>query len=65
MDVWEYIKLENIKLPSLYFSHKRDCIVRDNVILANSDFITVKENEVVQELIVRFRTCGICLSLGQ
>ena len=58
MDVWEYIKLENIKLPSLYFSHKRDCIVRDNVILAYSDFITVKENEVVQELIVRFRTCG-------
>ncbi|MBH07781.1 MAG: sulfate adenylyltransferase subunit CysD [Flavobacteriales bacterium] len=58
MDVWEYIKLENIELPSLYFSHKRDCIVRDNVILAHSNFITVKENEVVQELIVRFRTCG-------
>jgi len=58
MDVWEYIKLENIKLPSLYFSHKRDCIVRDNVILAYSNFITVKENEVIQELIVRFRTCG-------
>ena len=58
MDVWEYIKLENIELPSLYFSHKRDCIVRDNVILAHSNFITVKENELVQELIVRFRTCG-------
>ena len=58
MDVWEYIKLENIKLPSLYFSHKRDCIIRGNVILANSNYIKVKENEVVQELTVRFRTCG-------
>tara|TARA_A100001035_G_scaffold112730_1_gene88370 strand:- start:24 stop:929 length:906 start_codon:yes stop_codon:yes gene_type:complete len=58
MDVWEYIKLENIKLPSLYFSHKRNCIVRNNVILANSSFINVKDNEVVQELTVRFRTCG-------
>ena len=58
MDVWEYMKLENIKLPSLYFSHKRECIIRDNVILANSNFIKVKDNELVQELTVRFRTCG-------
>tara|TARA_Y100001978_G_C23600549_1_gene388526 strand:- start:452 stop:964 length:513 start_codon:yes stop_codon:yes gene_type:complete len=58
MDVWEYIKLEKIKLPSLYFSHQRDCIIRDNVILANSNFIQVKDNEVVKKLTVRFRTCG-------
>ena len=58
MDVWEYIKLENIKLPSLYFSHQRDCIIRGNVILANSNYIKVKENEVVQKLKARFRTCG-------
>ena len=58
MDVWEYIKLEKIKLPSLYFSHQRECIIRDNVILANSNFIKVKDNEVVKKLTVRFRTCG-------
>ena len=58
MDVWEYIKLEKIELPSLYFSHQRECITRDNVILANSDFIKVKDNEVVKKLTVRFRTCG-------
>ena len=58
MDVWEYIKLENIELPSLYFSHQRDCIIRNNVILANSNFIKIKDNEVVKKLIVRFRTCG-------
>jgi len=58
MDVWEYIKLEEIALPSLYFSHKRECIVRDGVILANSSFITLKEGEEVSEKVIRYRTCG-------
>ena len=58
MDVWEYIKLEKIKLPSLYFSHQRECIIRDNVILANSNFVQLKDNEEVKKLTVRFRTCG-------
>jgi sulfate adenylyltransferase subunit 2 len=58
MDVWEYIKLENIDLPSLYFSHKRQCIVRDGVILANSEFITLKNGEEVLEKVIRYRTCG-------
>ena len=58
MDVWEYIKLEDITLPSLYFSHKRKCIIRDGVILAESKYITLKKNEEVVEKTVRFRTCG-------
>lgn len=58
MDVWEYIKLENIELPSLYFSHDRDCIVRDGVILAKSEFIKLKPNEKVLNMKVRYRTCG-------
>lgn len=58
MDVWEYIKLEAIALPSLYFSHQRDCVVRDGVILANSEFITLKPNETVSQKTVRYRTCG-------
>ena len=58
MDVWEYIKLKNINLPSLYFSHKRDCVVRDGVILANSKYIKLKQNEQIVNLTVRYRTCG-------
>ena len=58
MDVWEYIKLENIQLPSLYFSHKRKCVVRDGVILAVGPYLPLKENEVVEEKTVRYRTCG-------
>ena len=58
MDVWEYIKLENIALPSLYFSHKRKCVVRDGVILAASKYINLKEDEEITEKTVRYRTCG-------
>jgi sulfate adenylyltransferase subunit 2 len=58
MDIWQYIKKENIELPSLYFSHEREVIKRGNTILANSPFITLKPNEKVTKEIVRFRTIG-------
>jgi sulfate adenylyltransferase subunit 2 len=58
MDIWQYIKKENIELPSLYFSHEREVIKRGNTILANSPFITLKPREKVTKEIVRFRTIG-------
>lgn len=58
MDVWNYIKAENIELPSLYFSHSRECVIRDEVIIANSPYITIRPNENIQTLTVRYRTCG-------
>ena len=58
MDVWEYIKLENIALPSLYFSHNRDCVLRDGVILAFSEYVKLKAQEKVIQMTVRYRTCG-------
>lgn len=58
MDVWQYIRMENIPLPSLYFTHKRECINRNGVLLANSDYLEKKADEAVQEYTVRFRTIG-------
>lgn len=58
MDVWEYIKEENIELPGLYFSHKRKCVIRDGVILAASEYLLITDEEKVEEKIVRYRTCG-------
>jgi len=58
MDVWQYIKKEKLNLPSLYFSHKRDCIIRDGIILAKSDYLPLSKNEKVVNLNVRYRTCG-------
>lgn len=58
MDVWQYILSEGIELPSLYFSHQRDCFVRDGVIMYASDVIQRKEEEKVEKMQVRFRTIG-------
>lgn len=58
MDVWQYILLENIPIPSLYFSHEREVIERDGTILAAGEFVTLKEDEVPEKRIIRFRTIG-------
>ena len=58
MDVWQYILMEGIELPSLYFAHKREVFERDGVVMATSHFIPMKDSEKVDEKIVRFRTIG-------
>ncbi|RHX92285.1 sulfate adenylyltransferase subunit CysD [Leptospira stimsonii] len=58
LDVWEYIRKENIALPSLYFSHTRQIIYRENLLFPVSKFITIDANDRVEDKIVRFRTVG-------
>ena len=58
LDVWNYINKEELELPSLYFSHKRECIIRDNMILAKSDYIKLKKSDKIKKMTVRYRTCG-------
>lgn len=58
MDVWQYIHMERIKLPTLYFSHERLCFRRNETILAYSDFMKLRETETPEKMIVRFRTIG-------
>ena len=64
MDVWQYIMKENIKIPSLYFSHVRECFTRNNVVMAKTDFIKTKPEEKVQKMRVRFRTIGDATCTG-
>ena len=58
LDVWNYINKEELELPSLYFSHTRECIIRDDMILAKSDYVKLKESEQIKQMTVRYRTCG-------
>ena len=60
MDIWQYIKAEKIDLPNLYFSHQRECFVRNGVIMGVCDFIemTPEEKKTVENMTVRFRTIG-------
>lgn len=58
LDVWQYIRTENIELPSLYFSHEREVLLRDGNLLAATPVIPMKPEEKVERRIVRFRTIG-------
>ena len=58
MDIWQYIKLEDIALPELYFSHERVCFVRNGVIMAVTEFTQPQPEETVEKMQVRFRTIG-------
>jgi len=58
LDVWNYIRRENIPLPSLYFSHERDVITRNGVYMAASPFLNMDDEDVVERKSVRFRTVG-------
>ncbi|MEX0986339.1 MAG: sulfate adenylyltransferase subunit CysD [Bacteroidales bacterium] len=58
MDVWQYIYLEEIPIPNLYYTHKREVFNRDGVWLAKADFMEMKENEEAEVRDVRCRTIG-------
>jgi sulfate adenylyltransferase subunit 2 len=58
LDVWQYLREEGIPLPSLYFSHERECVERDGVLLARSEYIALRAGEEYRTMRVRFRTIG-------
>jgi sulfate adenylyltransferase subunit 2 len=65
MDVWQYIEREKLQLPSIYFAHQRNVVMRGgsivpvNVLLVNGEVTNpVKAGEEIINMQVRFRTVG-------
>jgi len=58
MDIWNYIKRENIDIPSLYFAHNRDVVYRNGSWIPVSEFLMIQENEEIVNKKIRFRTLG-------
>ncbi|MFZ1809393.1 MAG: sulfate adenylyltransferase subunit CysD [Cyclobacteriaceae bacterium] len=58
MDVWQYIQMENIAIPKLYYSHDREVIERNGTWLSTSPFLQLKPDDKPVVKRVRFRTCG-------
>ena len=58
LDIWHYIMLENLKLPSIYYSHKRDVYSKNGLLVPVTKFTQPLRGEVVQTKNVRFRTVG-------
>ncbi len=58
LDVWNYIKREQIALPSIYFSHERDVITRNGQLMAAASFLNIDADDIIERKSVRFRTVG-------
>lgn len=58
-DIWQYIRRENIEIPSLYFAKERPVVYRDgNIIMVDDDRMKLLPGEEVVTKSVRFRTLG-------
>ena len=58
LDIWNYIKHENITLPSIYFSHERELIVHEGQLVALSDFVLRESTDIIVTKRIRYRTVG-------
>jgi sulfate adenylyltransferase subunit 2 len=58
LDVWEYIRVEGLEIPPIYFAHEREVFARDGMLYAVSEFLPLREGEEPFVESVRYRTVG-------
>ncbi len=58
LDVWQYLAMEKVELPSLYYAHEREVFKREGALLADCEYIQKKPDEKVYKAMVRCRTIG-------
>jgi sulfate adenylyltransferase subunit 2 len=58
LDIWQFIKAEQIPLPSIYFSHRRTVVERDGMLLAVGGPVELEPDETPFDDTVRYRTVG-------
>jgi sulfate adenylyltransferase subunit 2 len=58
LDVWQYIDREQIGLPSIYYTHKRQVVDRKGLLMPVTELTPPRDGEVVETRDVRFRTVG-------
>lgn len=64
LDIWEYIRRERLDVPSIYFSHRRQCLRRGGQWLPVTTLLPPRAGEALCELVVRVRTIGDIISTG-
>ena len=59
LDVWRYVKRENLEVVPLYFAAKRPVVKRNGTfIMVDDERMPLREDDIVEERLVRFRTLG-------
>lgn len=64
MDIWQYIKAENIKVVPLYFAKERELVERRGIFFRLDEFVKAKKGEKVIKIMSRYRTLGCSPSTG-
>jgi sulfate adenylyltransferase subunit 2 len=58
LDIWNYIRKENIGLPSIYFAHDREVIEHEGQLVAMSEYVQPSADDKIVTKRVRYRTVG-------
>ena len=58
LDIWNYIRNENIGLPSIYFAHDREVIKHEGQLVAMSEYVQPAADDMILTKRVRYRTVG-------
>lgn len=58
LDIWQYIERENLALPRIYYAHEREIVRRNSLLVPVTPLTPLLENEISEQLWVRFRTVG-------
>ena len=58
LDVWQYIERENVELPSIYYTHKREVVERRGLLVPVTELTPPRSGETIEVRDVRFRTVG-------
>lgn len=64
LDIWQYIKQENIEIPEIYFAHNRNVVNWNGMIISDSEFLQKNERDFVYKATVRCRTVGDIMTTG-
>jgi sulfate adenylyltransferase subunit 2 len=58
LDIWDYVKREELEVPPIYFAHRRRVFERDGMLLADGPHASREQDEPVFTATVRYRTVG-------
>lgn len=61
VDIWEYIKIENIPIVPIYYAVERDVVIRNGIVIpvdSNKEYLKPREGEQVIKMKCRFRSLG-------
>jgi sulfate adenylyltransferase subunit 2 len=58
LDIWQYLAREDVRLPPIYFAHRRQVFRRDGMLMGVGEFAVPGDGDEVFEAMVRYRTVG-------